>query len=393
MSGQEKYQKLLEFIESSWAELTVPGSEDTDTHYGLPHSFVAPSVHRVEGFVFKEQFYWDSYFTIVGLAASGQKDLALGMIKNLIHQQKRFGYIPNSNNKSHGGRSQPPFLSSMVLTAYAIERDHRWLESSLKLVEAEYHTVWLGHTENHKREVHRGLSRYFSQSNGHFGAEEESGWDYANRFNSEALDYLPIDLNALLFKYEVDIAAMNEMLGHASPDWYRLAERRAKTINDLMWNEEKGLFFDYNYKQQKQGSVASLAAYLPMFAGLATSEQASALVNNLSFFQTKHGLTTTAIDDVDDQAGRQWMSPNGWAPLHFLVVEGLRRYGYEDEAKKIARAWVETVNNHYLTSGFILEKYNVVDPSKPPKSAVYPDQVGFAWTNSITLHFINSYLD
>lgn len=385
--------KLKQYIEKSWAELTVSIAQDTDEHYGLPHAFVAPSVHKTKGFVFREQFYWDSYFTLIGLAASGKQELALGMTDNLLFMQKKFGYIPNSNNKIHSGRSQPPLLSSMVLAGYATNRDDRWLEAALHKLEAEYNLVWRGTEHPHHREVYKGLSRYYHESQQHHGAEEESGWDYTNRFADQALDYVAIDLNALLFKYESDIAMLNELLGHAAPDWYRRADERKQTIDSLMWSEERGLFFDYNYLEQRQSSVASLASYVPLFVGLANKDQAARLVENLQLFQTNHGLTTTAITDTDTENGHQWMSPNGWAPLHLFVVEGLHRYGFADQAKQIAKVWVQTVLTEFEATGRILEKYNVIDPSKPPVSAVYPDQVGFAWTNAVTLHFMNSYLD
>jgi alpha,alpha-trehalase len=337
--------------------------------------------------VFKEQFYWDSYFTLVGLRVAEKHELAQGMVDNLLDLFRRFDYIPNSNNRLHSGRSQPPLLSSMIVDCFVYNQDERWLEQALQSLEREYHHVWL----DANRQVHHKLSRYYHQDKTHRGAEDESGWDYTIRFAGRALDFLPVDLNALLYKYETDIAHLNEQLGHAATEWHRSADQRKDHYNQLFWDETRGLFFDFDYVAQRQGNIASLASYLPLFCGMASPEQAYRLVENLPIFETEHGLATTELlNEIYD--GKQWTCPNGWAPLHFIVVEGLRRYGYHDDAYRIARKWVATVDQLFDRVGMLYEKYNIIDPLMPPVSAVYPDQVGFAWTNAITLYFIENHL-
>jgi len=383
---------LEKYIENTWSELTVSTKEDNDTHLGLPNPFIAPSAHRVEDFVFKDQFYWDTFFTIVPLIGTERHDLAVGMVDNLLFLLEKLGYVPNSNNRVHLGRSQPPLLSSMVDLVYQHDKDRSWLERAYGLLKKEYYQVWVSTEQPHLRRVYDGLSRYYHDNGTHRGAEDESGWDYTTRFEDETLNYLPIDLNSLLYKMEMDLSKFASEFGldDEAKDWQEAANNRKEIVNRLLWNEENGLFFDYNYIKRRQSPVFSLAAYTTMFCGLAEEGQVSRLVENLSLFETEHGLATTKKTD-EAIVGKQWASPNGWAPLHYLVVEGLKKYGYKQEARKIAEKWVKTVSNKYQQDGLVYEKYNVVEPSNLPTSAIYPDQYGFAWTNAVTLNFINEF--
>jgi alpha,alpha-trehalase len=247
--------------------------------------------------------------------------------------------------------------------------------------------------------VYQGLSRYYNVDLTHDLAETESGWDYTPRFNRQALDYLPIDLNCLLYKYERDFAETARILQDeaAAQKWENAAESRKKTVNELMWDESRGLFYDYDYTRRKRGSISSVAAYYAMWSGLASEDQAKAMVKALWRFEEKGGLTTTDDIPLNQRVHPgmpvQWAYPNGWAPLHFLTVKGLERYSYTDDAQRIANKWLRTNLDWYLKNGLFLEKYNVVDPEKPPSKGVYPSQTGFGWTNAVFERFCQDYID
>jgi len=249
--------------------------------------------------------------------------------------------------------------------------------------------AWYGQAQPHIRLVHAGLSRYYDFNVLHSMAEAESGWDYTNRFNHECLDYLPIDLNSLLYKNELVLAELANRLMRekASQYWAQQAETRREKLNHHMWDQQTGFFYDFNYKEHRRGVNVSLAAYMTLFTGLATDDQARKLVDNLSNFETDFGLTTTNKEDKPEPS-YQWTSPNGWAPLHDIVVDGLLDYGYQADAFRIAKKWLHTVNYSFHKNHHLYEKYNVVNPDEPVTSGVYPDQIGFGWTNAITLKFI-----
>jgi alpha,alpha-trehalase len=298
------------------------------------------------------------------------------------------------------GRSQPPVLTSFILDVYnAYDMDKKWLTRAMEIAKSEYSTVWMGTSKPNARQVYRGLSRYYDINYLNDLAEAESGWDHTIRFNHKCLEYLPVDLNALLYKYEKDFAYAEKLLGKedSSKMWERAAEHRRHAMNDLMWSDLKGLYYDYRYTKENRGSVESLATYYPMWAGMVSDKKASRLVNALRHFERKGGLTTTDAAPIGKLVAgsmpAQWAYPNGWAPLHFFAVKGLENYGYHNEAKRIALKWVKTNLDWFNKNGVFLEKYNVLQPDKPPAKGVYPSQVGFGWTNAVFEYFCQQYID
>lgn len=298
------------------------------------------------------------------------------------------------------GRSQPPLLTSFIFDVYeAYDLDKKWLKRMIKVAQAEYETVWLGTSKPNARLVHEGLSRYYDINYLNDLAEAESGWDMTPRFGRKALDFLPVDLNSLLFKYEMDFARAAQIFGEETEvaRWQERAATRKQTMDKLMWSNLKGLYYDYNFVKGKRGIVSSLASYYPMWAGMVSSDEAARLVKVLHRFEERGGIAATDEQTlskfIPGNLPTQWAYPNGWAPLHFLVVKGLERYGYHKEAKRIALKWLKTNSDWFTKHGVFLEKYNVVDPSKPPVKGVYPSQTGFGWTNAVFERFCQEYID
>lgn len=386
------YTELTEFIQKYWDTLRVPAGFESEGHITLPYEYIAPSAEISNDFVFHEQFYWDTYFTLLAFDQPQDASLNIGMAENLLFLFDKLGYIPNSNNAWHMGRSQPPVLTLVIAKVFDMTQDLVWLSRAYKVAVQEHGEVWLGKVHPHVRSVYGGLSRYYHADKTHRGAEDESGWDYTTRFDDRALDFIPVDLSCLLYQYEKDLAEFAKKLDRdkEAEEWLAAANMRKNRINKLLWNQEDGLYYDYDFASEKPGQIKSLAAYFALFTGLANDHQAKALVQNLNSFITDHGLTTT---DKSSQLalGKQWTSPNGWAPLHYVVIKGLQNYGYQDLASEVAQKWIATVDRKFQETGMLFEKYNVLDPNQEPVSAVYPDQRGFAWTNAVTLRLIKDF--
>ena len=389
-----------QYIKDYWPKLTRFHPHDDESLLGLPKPYLVPAYEAGHEFDFNELYYWDSYFMVQGLLDEQHKELVMGILEDMLSMLAKFGVVPNASRTYLMGRSQPPFLTSFIMDVYeTYNLDKKWLADALKLAEDEYRTVWMGTQKPNIRQVYRGLSRYYDVNHLNDLAETESGWDMTPRFNHRCLDYLPIDLNSLLYKYETDFAKAAEILGdpQGAKEWKSAAAVRQKTINELMWSEMKGSFYDYNFVKKSRAGTNSLAAYYPLWAGLATERQADRLVGNLRRYEQRGGLSTT--DAI--QLGRlmpgaqptQWAYPNGWAPLHFIVVKGLRRYGYENEAQRVAVKWLKTNLDWFTKHGVFLEKYNVVQPDKPPTKGLYPSQTGFGWTNSVFERFCQEFVD
>lgn len=389
------------YIEHFWVNLERYHPHDEDTLIGLPNAYLVPAHDPTSSFNFDEMYYWDSYFMVQGMLSDPtKKALVMGILENLFALLKRYKMIPNASRTYLMGRSQPPLLTSFIFDVYeAYGLDKRWLAQAINYAKAEYEVVWMGDQKPFWHQVYRGQSRYFDVNVLDDLAEAESGWDMTPRFNRHCLDYVPIDLNTFLYKYETDFARAAQILGAIDEQarWEEAAERRKKVINELMWSKLRGGYFDYNYKKLRRSQVASLAAYVPLWAGLASADQAKSLVRNLSRFEFAGGLATTediAIKQtLPQKTPMQWAYPNGWAPLHFFVVQGLRRYGYEKDASRIAFKWLKTGNEWFKNHGVFLEKYNMAQPTKISTEGVYPSQTGFGWTNAIFERFCQDYID
>jgi len=396
----EEVAGAREYIKDYWPKLTRFHPKDDESLLGLPNRYLVPAYEEGHEFDFNELYYWDSYFMVQGMLDQEHKELVMGVLEDLLFTYERFKVIPNASRTYLMGRSQPPFLTTFILEAYqTYGLDKKWLRRAIKIAEAEYHTVWTGKTKPNMRLVYDGLSRYYDINYLHDLAEAESGWDYTPRFNHKALNYLPVDLNSLLYKYECDFAYAERILGSEAEarKWDQAAAKRRMTINKLMWSELKGLYYDYNFVKQNRGGVNSLASYYPMWAGMVDAKQAARLVNSLKKFEHKGGLATTDAPQVSNLVPgampTQWAYPNGWAPLHFMVVKALQRYGYHEDARRIAIKWLKTNLEWFNKHHVFLEKYNVVQPDKPPAKGTYPSQTGFGWTNAVFERFCREFID
>lgn len=393
-------QKARAYIEDYWQKLTRYHPKDDETLLGLPKPYLVPAYEAGHEFDFNEMYYWDSYFMVQGMLDRSHKELVTGILENLLAMQNRFKIIPNASRTYLMGRSQPPFLTTFIFEVYdTYNPGEKWLSSAIACAKEEYEVVWMGTTKPNVRQVYRGLSRYYDVNYLNDLAEAESGWDMTPRFERKALNYLPVDLNSLLYKYEIDFGRADEILGNkqGADEWKAKAEQRKAIMNELMWSPSRELFYDYNYVKEKIGAVDSLAAYYTMWVGLASEDQAKAMVKNLRRFEQKGGVSATDVQQlrqfVPGTLPTQWAYPNGWAPLHLLVIEGLDRYGYHDDARRIALKWLKTNLDWFNRYGVFLEKYNVVAPGSPPAKGYYPSQTGFGWTNSVFERLCKDYVD
>ncbi len=384
------------------------------------------SAYIVPGGRFREIYYWDSYFTALGLLESKQHALVESMLNNFLDLQTRYGCIPNGNRSYYLSRSQPPILGLMVELIRPLKSNQQqFLSHCIDGIEAEYN-FWMHGTEllsednpEHRRVVKMPdgsfLNRYWDDNctarpesykediellqrskpanpEGFYRnirAACESGWDFSSRWlaNSNSLAtirttrILPVDLNCLLYKHELLLSNYHGMLGahDTSLAYSQRAIARKNAINRYMWSPEHAFFMDYDLDAQTQSPVKSLAGVLPLFVGLANAiqaEQVSGIIENQ--FLQQGGLITTCIN-----SGQQWDAPNGWAPLHWFAVEGLLHYQQSALAETIQRRWLNTVKLYFKQTGKLMEKYNVCQQSDKAGGGEYDVQEGFGWTNGV----------
>ena len=390
-----------DYIKAYWPKLERYHPKDDESLLGVPKPYLVPSFTEDAGFDYNELYYWDSFFMVQGMIDAEHKELVMGILEDLLHLFERFRVIPNASRMYLMGRSQPPFLTTFIFDVYqAYDPGEEWLARAIEIAKEEYAIVWMGIKKPNERLVHDGLSRYYDINYLHDLAEAESGWDMTPRFGRKALHYLPVDLNALLYKYEMDFARAARIYGDKTDAlrWEQAADARRRSINHLMWDKVRGLYYDYNFKKEKRGTVSSLAGYFPMWAGMVNESKAKQMVRALRRFENKGGLATTDALPLGQQLTpgslpTQWAYPNGWAPLQFITIQGLERYGYHEDARRLALKWIKTNLDWFNAHGVFLEKYHVVNPEKPPVKGVYPSQTGFGWTNAVFERFCQDYID
>ena len=441
-----------------------PGKIDPAGLLYLPSKYVVP------GGRFNEMYGWDSYFIIRGLVRDKRLDLAQGMVENFFFEIEHYGAVLNANRTYYLTRSQPPFLTSMILAVYEAQKaagheDRAWLEKAYGYAARDY-SLWT-------REPHlagsTGLSRYYDfgsgpapeslkDETGHlsqvaayflahpgagrgylvpaksgeaspvsagplFGlqvcettttmaqpgcasagtvllstdyykgdrAMRESGYDISFRFGpfgAATHHYAPICLNSLLYRTEEDLAQMSDMLGRKkeAADWRKRADDRKERIQTYLWDAKQGMYFDYDFEKQLQSSYEYITTFLPMWAGIATPEQARAIMKNLAVFEKPGGLVMSP-----HESGGQWDYPYAWAPNQLLADEGIRRYGFKDDADRVSYEFLSTVAENFRRDGTIREKYNAVTRSSETQvtAGYHMNIVGFGWTNGVFLALLN----
>lgn len=411
-------------IESLWTTLQRPPDNRTSSgssKIALPESYIVP------GGRFNEIYYWDSYFTMVGLVRAGKIDLALGMLRNFTYLIETYGHVPNGNRTYFLSRSQPPFYSLM----YTLLQEHLSQEDIRRSVAAmamEYRFWMAGAAQlredggHHRRVVLTGghlVSRYYDDSPTprqesykedvhdaqgldnkaafyrHIRAACESGWDFSSRWfaieddisSIRTCDIVPIDLNCLLWHLEVTLSQ------HASDEdrrtaYSQLADKRSAAIQALCWQEEDGYFGDYLHTEASGTGRLTAAMVFPLYFGLATPSQAEQVASVITDHLIKPGGLMTTINHTR----QQWDAPNGWAPLQYMAVYGLDRYDLHEVARSIATGWCTACESKYAQDKKLIEKYNVIDPLHTAEGGEYPAQDGFGWTNAVYID-LKHYLD
>ncbi len=432
-------RSLREHIDALWPYLTRqdPAPDpavdaEGSTLLPLPGPYVVP------GGRFREIYYWDSYFTLLGLLESGQRELAESMVRNFAFLIGRHGHMPNGNRRYYLSRSHPPYFFKMVeavapahdpaegLVRYLpqLKQEHAyWMSGSaaLRPGEASAHVVCLPdgsllnrhwdafdapRDEMYAQDVHTAgtTQRPPAELWRDLRAACESGWDFSSRWapfreggdagllgQLETTSIIPIDLNCLLHGLECAISRACERSGDpaGAAAFAVQAQRRQAAIDRYLWSPTLGHYVDHHWVRNAPCNLLTAGTLYPLFMGLANAEQAAQVADQVRQHLLKeHGLATTTV-----ASGEQWDLPNGWAPLHWVAVDGLNRYQHTGLARDIATRWLNTVNHVYRKTGKLLEKYDITSLEGGSGGGEYPMQDGFGWTNGVTRKLLAMYGD
>lgn len=376
---QEEIDAVRQFIRDHWKD-TVRRSDPADAaDLPLPVSFVVPTA----GPHFHRMYYWDTYFACHGLMADGHWRVVRDCGENFMHLLETQGFIPNvARRDCH--RSQPPVASLLLRRVFEHTGDRVWLRRAVRALEKE-HGFWVAMRQGHRRlaawghhEAPAGVENFYwavrdrlrgipdgaadrMEFLSHQLAEAESGSDFSPRFGGRCRDHLAVDLNALLYALERNVAWMHGVLGTGRPEeWEARAATRRSEMHRLLWDDADGFFYHFDEREGARRRVADDHALFALSCGVATTEQARRMVASLHRLECEHGIV--AVEPGPRPAGQayQWDAPNAWPPMQFVAIEGLLRYGYVAEARRVAAKVVRTVVAGFKATGNLWEKYNGV---------------------------------
>ncbi len=424
-AGRDRPGAMEAHVRALWPALTRPADvpDPRSSLIPLPNRYVVP------GGRFREVYYWDSYFTMLGLAEDGRAELMRDVLDNFAFEVRTLGRVPNGNRTYYLGRSQPPFFAAMV-GLYARTTDTARALRYLDALEAE-HAFWMDGADRvrpggaYRRLVRlpdgRLLNRYYDDLPGprpesfredsllgarvpdveraafyrNARAGAESGWDYSSRWmrdptdlrTLEVTELAPVDLNSVLYHAERTIAALRRFRGGpgdaaVAAQFEEVAATRRRAVNDAAYDPATGFYYDVRWRTgQRVTDRPTLAASAPLYFGLATPAEGRAVADRLGRdFLRSGGFVTTLV-----ASGQQWDAPNGWPPLQWLTMEGVRRYGRPGLADTARARWLALNRRTYATTGKMTEKYDVVDAARRAGGGEYPTQDGFGWTNGVAL--------
>ncbi|ADB42010.1 alpha,alpha-trehalase TreF [Spirosoma linguale] len=412
-----------EHVNLLWEHLTRPAdppSAEGSSRVPLPYPYVVP------GGRFREIFYWDSYFTMLGLERAGRVDLIRGMVDNFAYLIDTVGFIPNGNRTYFLSRSQPPYFALMVkmladidgpetLVRYKpqLQREYDfWMQGSQALTQEQPITQRVVHVpgcsvvnrywdtrptprpEAYRQEVELAgdsepLGIVPTELFTHIRAACESGWDFSSRWfidqhmmaKIHTTEIVPVDLNCLLYSLETTLEEANQLAGSDTDKLAGQIDARKQAITTLFWNDITGFFHDYDATRHEPTPALTLAGVFPLFFKLATPEQATRVHDRLKTdFLQAGGWVTTLMN-----TGQQWDWPNGWAPLQWMVYRALLNYGFTETANEGRKRWLSLNDKVFHATGKMMEKYNVVDAALTTGGGEYPNQDGFGWTNGVYL--------
>jgi alpha,alpha-trehalase len=417
---------LVTHIDRLWEQLT------RSTTSAAPYSSLLPlpAPYVVPGGRFREIYYWDSYFTMLGLKQSGRHDLVADMTHDFAYLIDTYGHVPNGTRTYYLSRSQPPFFFEMVAVAgkgeaadsFAhylpqLKREYAfWMEGAEALAPGTAHRrvvampdgtilnrYWddraTPRDESYRddTELARASGREASQLFRDIRAAAESGWDFSSRWFADGhtratidtTEIVPVDLNSLLFGLENAIRAgcARQADRACAAEFRSRAAARRRAIDRYLWDGPAGAYLDYRWTQHSRVPAISAATLYPLFVGAASVGQARGVAASVRRTLLEDGgVVTTSV-----RTGEQWDAPNGWAPLQWIGVMGLRQYGERQLAGTIACRWLRSVRRVYAESGKLVEKYDVIDTHRAGGGGEYPLQDGFGWTNGVTRRLLAMY--
>ncbi|KAA0166485.1 hypothetical protein FNF31_00315 [Cafeteria roenbergensis] len=432
-------------VNAIWRDLTrqvapdVVAAPQRHTLLPLPRHFV------VAGGRFRELYFWDSYWIVLGLLRSGMTETATAMVENLAWTARLLGKVPNGARAYYVNRSQPPLLALMADAVVAETGNATLAAYVLPAVQAEMRWYGILSGGSGAQEVTVGKEKLYrynvavsgprpeswredmatakqagappgSQAAlslwGNIASAAESGWDFSSRWlgaggrdmtTARTSSIVPADLNSIVVM-QLRAAARLERVGGAAGSGTTASQYEARatqlcsSINAALWNESLAWWADFDLEAGalKPATAVTPAAFFPLWAGCAGSDvngtvpdmayrAANALVHTSGLWQEGGVVTSNLV------TGQQWDSPAAWPPLQWILVQALLRAEAKTDAKELARRWLRSNMLGFQRTGTMFEKYDAFNPGHISGGGEYTPQRGFGWTNGVVLDLLSQF--
>lgn len=397
---------IIEHINSNLEKTVRFNRQDEGELLGLPYPYTVPCAEDT----FRCMYYWDTYFTNLGLIVNGQAEQAKYNSDNMLYLIEKYGFMPNGNMTIYLNRSQPPFLFLMVKDVYDFFRDKEWLKNAYGTLCIEY-DFW-----QNERMAPNGLNYYgnfksinsdlaeeycgafASRSGGYIPRDEdeklkiantfitfcESGWDCCSRFDFEGEYYNPVDLNSLLYGFETNMSEYSRILENGEAEiWQERAKNRKELMNKYLWNDQENIYLDWNFKEKYHSKVKSVASLYPLFVQMADGVNgAEKLIKDMLL---PYGIACSVKGDY--RFSLQWDYPNVWAPLQYVTFAACKNYGLDSLAREIAKRYIKLIEENFTKTENLWEKYDGNTGEVANQDYKAPTMMG--WTAGVYLYFKN----
>ena len=396
-------KEVREYILQNWTK-TFHDPSEMRGGFNVPKPYISPSI----GGIYTDLYYWDVYFINLGLMEDGFDEQVENNLDNMAYFIDTLGYMPNANNLTD--RSQPPLFCSAVYDYYVHKGDVGIIKKYMPYIVKEYdfwqtyrktkyglHNFLTNGDEEMQMIHYRGLHERVLEERDtkeeqlalalDIMAIAESGLDFNMRFRTkrskiDASAFIHLDLNCFLYEMETKAAKMLEIIGESPEPFKTNAEERKALINKYLYDEKQGIYLDSNMVDGGFSEIISAVSAYPYTYGISKDKEGMKKV--LGLLEYEYGVTPTPYRGEDIYY--QWDYPCAWPAATCLIYKALKELGMMDDAKRIAKKYVGTIDEDFAKTGRLWEKYDAVRGGIGV-STEYDTPEMMGWTAGVYVYF------
>ncbi len=311
----------------------------------------------------KKWWLWDTVFHSIGNIYI-EPELAYDTLKSILDVQDSSGFIPHMSfpEGMKSPHSQPPIIAWGLYKLYEKTGRKDWIKN---LYEAN--RLFLDWILEHRDANKNYLFEWYVDPDAADCRCGESGMDNTPRFDvvqlMDSIDYSCYMANEA--RHMEKLAKILDLTTDAEK-YADLFKKISDQINNILYDEEDGRYYDRELESGKFRKVSTPASFLPLFSGVCPPDRAKRLVEDIcnpKTFASAIPLPTVAMDDPHHS--KDYWRGTVWINYNYMVQQGMRDYGFIDEANKLANATIAGIAHWYMREGCTFEIYDPYDKLCP----------------------------